>query len=246
MNDLAVIQQINLTPSLAFYAERQGFDPNFCKVEIQFHKAKIQDKTFLAVEYVENLVAYSNGKDDSGNDIQVSEIINSYPFKRVIPMFIHKDLENAFKKLTAHVIFINCLVSDDKYNSLQEMQFESLGLENEFEAFWTDWEQREANDHEYRLLNRINVLGVSFSGAGENESVSIVAKIKNQYSKEYVSITPLVKIEDIEEKYFFAKDLNTAVENLKKELIAYMYYGKVGDVSNNAPELPFDYNENQD
>lgn len=252
MESLAIIQELPLSPTMEFYADAQGFNRTTIfgerlyhrkGITVQFRKAKIKDKTFLEVEYLENLVFYSWESDDTGNKIEVSEIINSYPHKKPIPMFIHKDLENAFKKLTAHVLFRNCWVTDDKYNSLQQMQFESLGLENEFEDFWTDWKQRQANDNDYRLLNWVDVFGVSFSGFAESESVSIHSKVKNQYGKEYKNETTLVQIDNVDEKYHFAKDLREAVENLKKELIAYMYFGKVGELANNQLEL---FNEQQD
>lgn len=252
MENLAIIQELPLSPTMDYYAEAQGFNRttvfgerlyNRKGVTVQFRKAKIKDKTFLEVEYLENLVFYSQSIDDLGNKIEVSEIINSYPFKTVIPMFIHKDLENSFKKLTAHVLFRNCWVTDDKYNSLQQMQFESLGLEYEFEDFWTDWEQRQASDNDYRLLNWVSVYGVSFSGFAENESVLIHSKVKNQYGKEYKNDTTLVQIDNVDEKYHFAKDLRTAVESLKNELIQYMYFGKVGDIANNQLDM---FNDNQD
>jgi len=243
MESLSVIQQINLTPSLAFYAASLGYDPNRCKMEVQFRKAKIHEKTFLQVEYVQNIVVYSPAPDNEGGEVEVSEVVYCDPIKRQIKMFIHNDLENAFKMLTAHVLFITGLVKNCYYNAIQEMQFETIGENHE--PIFTSFEQQDVpgDGNEYSLLNRVNVLGVDFSGFGDNESISIVCKIKSPLGKEFPIKVPLVKIDNIDEEYFFTKDLNTAVENLKKELIAYMYFGKVGEVENNQLEL---FNEHQD
>jgi len=233
---------IKLTPAMGFYAAKLGYEPDDCKMEMEIKKVKILEKNFLSIEYADNIVHIEQERDEDGNLINIESLVHSQPIRTDIRMVIHNDLRNAFKALTVHVLFINGLVSDDKYNSLQEMNFESMGLENEFEAFWTEWEQRQASEHEYRMMSRVNVLGLSFSGAGDSESVSIVSTIKNPYGKETANVTALVKINDIEEKYYFAKDLKIAVENLKSEIRQFIYFGKVGEISK---QLDL-FNEEQD
>lgn len=227
---------------MGFYAAKLGYEPTECKIDMQIKKVKILEKNFIAIEYCENVVHVEYEEMEDGEKIAVETLVHSQPLRTDVRMVIHPDLRNAFKRLTAHVLFICGLVSDDKYNALQEMNFESMNRSHEFEPFWTEWEQKPANNNDYSLLARVNVLGMSFSGLGDSESVSIVSSIKTPYGKEFVNNSPLVKINDTEEKYYFTKDLKIAVENLKYEISQFIYFGKVGEI---AKQLDM-FNEMQD
>lgn len=241
MNKLAIFEplEVQLTSQdISEAIECQG-KPEFTKVVIDIQKVKINDKDFLEVEYMRSLVEITHKRDEEGN-LTSERLLNADIWKGKKTMRIHDDLRNAFTLLAPHVLFINRFVPDDYFNALNQMQHESVGLD--YEPIFTHFDQRQATPFEYGFLARVNPYGADFSGVEGMRSVSIVSKIKDAGGKETANKTSLVSLDNEDADYYFQKKLREVVENLKHEIMLYLFGGKFGKVKNNEPELPLEYN----
>jgi len=236
--------QVQLTSQdISEAIECQG-KPEFTHVKVDLQKVKIYNKDFLEVEYMRSLIEITHERDEEGNLVTNERLLTADIWRGKKTMRIHDDLRKAFLLLAPHVLFINKFVPDDYFNAINQLQHESVELD--YEPLFTHFEQREASPFEHGFLARIMPCGVDFSGVETMRSISIVSKIKDAAGKETASKTALVSLDSEDDKYYFQKKLREVAAILENEIMLYLFGGKFGKVKNNEPELPFDYNGNQD
>ena len=79
------------------------------------------------------------------------------------------------------------------------------------------------------LLSKIEVLGVSWSGTGDNVGVVITAVFETPNGLKTCIITPRIKMAQI--SFGFEEELETIVESIKTEVYAYLFKGKQAQLS---------------
>jgi hypothetical protein len=109
----------------------------------------------------------------------------------------HPDFVNALAELRQHVVML-CELGD--YGSLDTI--------------------------DDKLLNSIEVTGISIGGSDEHEGVTIIAKRKLKHNKILNLITPFTKWEDEHMPYQYESDLSVCCSQIIDEARQYLVFGK--------------------
>lgn len=221
--DLEEIVLKFIPPAYKKIAEKVGGE---LSVTVDFKSAKIMNKLYLDVEYTEHLFI--------DNEPHVS--INN---KKAIPLMITQDLRNTFMYLANHALQITNDQDVGKFHPMQAQMIEGY-IVPEYNA---DFEIVEPTTKDKMMLSRTAITGVTWGGSDSSRGVTIICKRKVGGRKFMNINTPFTKFCDEDDPYPYEQELNEAIMELERELILYLYVGKIEtELLGGQIELPFDDN----
>jgi len=133
------------------------------------------------------------------------------------PAPIHNDLRKAFKRLNVHLAVISEIIPHDEIKNIEKPKH---GLLDSFSC-------------------------TSFELLDKQTGVKLVGERKLSTGKHLGLKTPPTKWNDKKHKYAFLSDLTDALEEIKAEIIQYLFHGKKApDVQQTLPGMEVDQDGN--